>query len=173
MFLNAKKAKVNDLLKLYGEGKIFSKIEVQKAIGEYIAPSSNPQQQELKYHQTMVRIFELPHHPQRKQQEKRQATRTKKQFEQITKELKEKLQARKEARERALKTYVVHAMLYSNTPNVEGQKPNYKYKHLDYFIITYREFTVKAASPFPSELYRKFASGTMMRRTVSRWDKAC
>jgi hypothetical protein len=43
----AKKAKVNELLKLYGEGKIFSKIEVQKAISEYIAPSSNPQQQEL------------------------------------------------------------------------------------------------------------------------------
>jgi predicted RNA-binding protein with RPS1 domain len=120
--------------------KYFSKIQAQMNINQILAPTSSveeKQKQEVKYHQSMIRYLTSTPST-KKHQEKRQATRTKKQFEQITKELQRKLQARKEAREKALKTYVVHAILDSNTPFGEGQKPTRKYKDLDYFTrITY------------------------------------
>ena len=48
------KTKVNDLLKLYEDGHIFSKIAIQKAINDYLAPVKNPLERELKYYKTIA-----------------------------------------------------------------------------------------------------------------------
>ena len=47
------KTRVNELLKLYEDGHIFSKIAVQKAVNEYLNHASSPVERELHFHKIM------------------------------------------------------------------------------------------------------------------------
>ena len=51
------KTRVNELLKLYEDGHIFSKIAAQKAINEYLEPAKSPMERELRFYKTMTKYL--------------------------------------------------------------------------------------------------------------------
>ena len=51
------KTRVNELLKLYEDGHIFSKIAAQKAINEYLNHASTPIERELHFYKTMTKYL--------------------------------------------------------------------------------------------------------------------
>ena len=51
------KTRVNELLKLYEDGHIFSKIAVQKAVNEYLGHAKNPIERELHFYKTMTKYL--------------------------------------------------------------------------------------------------------------------
>jgi len=55
------KTRVNELLKLYEDGHIFSKIAVQKAVNEYLGHSNNSMERELKFYKTMTKYLSSAH----------------------------------------------------------------------------------------------------------------
>jgi hypothetical protein len=54
-----KRKYVNDMLKLYEDGKIFNKITVVRAINDYLIPNQNKQQQTIKYLKTLVKYLNV------------------------------------------------------------------------------------------------------------------
>jgi len=150
------KTRVNELLKLYEDGHIFSKIAAQKAINEYLGHASSPVERELHFYKTMTKY--LIKNRGQSVLHKREAAK---------KETKENIQAEvlkkvdkhiQKFESKRLQKYSLEVMMYSTNPAHATQKHSYVYKKIKFYLITNptREFRIKAPNPFPSDLYRKF-----------------
>ena len=135
-------AKVNDLLKLYNDENLFSKITIQRELNRYLGRFKSEVERDLYFFQTMAKHLGMQPSTD-KRRDKRMKERSK-QLDQLLKKAKER---QPKAR------YTVKAILYSRA-GYEGQK---KWKHdgVTYYQVTVRSYDVIAPKPFPDEVYRK------------------
>ena len=140
-------------MKLYKDGKIFSKISIQKILNRYLGQSfKSEQERDLFYYKTMTEYLDVKPSP-----DKRREKRMEDQREDIDKLF-------KIAKKRLRSKYTVSVIVYSGESKKENQKPDYIYKFekdnkitkIPYYIVTYRNFTVRAEKPFPMDIYRRF-----------------
>ena len=102
---------MSDLLKLYKDGKIFSKIAVQKELNSYLGQSfNNEQARDLQYYKTMVKYLDAP-----SATDKRRDKRMEEQRGDIEKLF-------EIAERRTTSRYTIKAILYSLTPRDSQKK---------------------------------------------------
>jgi hypothetical protein len=141
------KERVADLLKLYKDEKIFSKITIQRELNRYLGQSfKNEDEREKHYFKTMLKYFGA-----QPSTEKRQEKRQEKRMEQKTRDIKTLF---KVAEKRNASRYTVTAKLLSIVP--QAGKKTQKIGGDMYYQISMRSFDVKAPSTFPDYIYQKY-----------------
>ena len=136
------KDRITDLLKLYKDGKIFSKISAQQILNRYLGQSfKTKQQKDLYYYETMIKYLGTQPSPQKRKEAQM------KQKAEIIEQVLEKLERKTSVR------YTVKAILYSLTPRTSQKK----WKNGDniFYQVTARSFDIKAPKTFPTDIYRK------------------
>ena len=140
------KERVSDLLKLYKDEKIFSKITIQRELNRYLGQSfKNEDEREKHYFETMIKYLDAKPSTDKRRGE-RQEKRIQKQSEDIETMFK--------AVEKVNKvSYTVNAILFSLNGQVSNKKK--KIGGETFYQLTKRALDVKAPKTFPQEIYNK------------------
>ena len=138
------KERVSDLLKLYKDEQIFSKITFQRELNRYLGHFNNEGERERHFFETMIKYLNAKSSTDKRQGE-RQEKRIQKQSDDIETLFK--------AAEKVNKvSYTVNAILFSiNGPSNKKKKIGGE----TFYQLTKRAFDVKAPKTFPQEIYNK------------------
>ena len=167
------KERVKDFLKLYKDGKIFSKVTIQREINRYLGQSFKSEgERDLFYYKTMTKYLDNPTAVLRKEKirnepEYKKVSR-KADREQLKRERAERRKIRNGIKNGTLRYYTVSTIVYSGSKQTPDQKPKYIYKQVDaltgevekipVYTLTIRNFNVLASNPFPNDIHREFLS---------------
>ena len=166
------KERVKDFLKLYKDGKIFSKISIQKILNRYLGQSfKSEQERDLFYYKTMTEYLDNPTTALRKEkirnEPRAEKLYRKTEREQLERKRAERRKIRSGLKNGTLRYYTVSTIVYSGSPQTPDQKPKYIYKRppdaitgevekIPFYTLTIRNFNVLASNPFPNDIHREF-----------------
>ena len=133
------KERVQDLLNLYKDAKIFSKIRAQQEVNRYLG-IRNETQRDLHFFQTMAKYLGIQ--PLADKRKEKRVIEDAKKMDTIIEKVERKTKAR----------YTIKAILYSSTPR--GNQKKWKHDNIVYHQVTARSFDVKAPKIFPIEIFK-------------------
>ena len=126
------KERVKDFLKLYKDGKIFSKVTIQREINRYLGQSFKSEgERDLFYYKTMTKYLDNPTTTLRKEkirnEPRAEKLYRKTEREQLERERAERRKIRNGIKNGTLQYYTVSTIVYSSAPQTPEQKPKYIY----------------------------------------------